>query len=324
MIRNLIENAGLFLTAAVLGIGTAFGAATYPTKNIMVVVPFPAGGRSDLTIRVISPYLEKTLGQPLVILNRPGGGSSIGSRMLAQSQPDGYTIGFTTNAVVATQYTLKDNLDLRDYTPICLVNTDPAVLAVAATGRWKDIQTLVNYARESPKKILIGINPGASAHLFAAAFGKAAKVETTLVPYKGGPERVAALMGGHIDADFGVLAQYRSMLNAKRVRVLGVASASRISSYGDIPTFKESGVDLQISGWQGFFAPRGIPTEIRTRIDAAVRKVLNDPEVLQQLAKIDVQVTYLPPQEFGAFLKKDDLAMLQLIRELDLMVAAPK
>ncbi len=324
MIRNRAAHAGLFMMAVVSGIGTDLGAATYPTKNIMVIVPFPAGGRSDLTIRVMSPHLEKTLGQPLVILNRPGGGSSIGSRALAQSQPDGYTIGFTTNAVVATQYTVKDHLDLKGFTPICLVNTDPAVIAVAAAGRWKDVQSIVKYARDNPKKVLIGINPGASAHLFAAAFGKTANIDATLVPYKGGPERVAALIGEHIDADFGVLAQYRAMLNAKRVRILGVASASRVSGYGDIPTFKESGIELQISGWQGFFAPRSIALDIRTRLDAAIRKALEDPEVVQQLARIDVQVTYLPPQEFAAFLKKDDAATRDLIRDLGLMVPAQK
>lgn len=302
----------------------ALGASSYPTKNIMVVVPFPAGGRSDITIRLLAPYLEKALGQPLVILNRPGGGSTIGFRYLAQSQPDGYTIGFTTNAVVTTQYTVTDNLDLRQYEPIALVNSDPAVLAVAYAGRWKDTQSLVQFAKKNPKKMLIGINPGASAHIFAAAFAKAAKIEATFVPYKGGPERVAALAGGHIDADFGVLAQYRSMVNTNRVRILGMASAKRMPNYSDIPTFKENGIDLEISGWQGFFVPRGVAASVSRKLNESVEKTLSDPEVLQKLAKIDVQAAYKPPREFVAFLKKEDAEMKQLTQELGLMVTAPK
>jgi tripartite-type tricarboxylate transporter receptor subunit TctC len=290
----------------------------------MIIVPFPAGGRSDITIRMLAPYLEKTLGQTLVILNRPGGGSATGFRQLAQAQPDGYTIGFTTNAVVTTQYTVKDNLDLRQYEPIALVNSDPAVLAVAHAARWKDVQALVRFARDSPKKMLVGINPGASAHIFAAAFEKAAKIETTLVPYKGGPERTAALAGGHIDADFGVMAQYRSMLNANRLRVLAVASAARVQGYPDIPTFRENGVDLEISGWQGFFAPRGVPPGVQKKLSESVGKLLGNPEILQHLAKIDVQAAYMASREFAMFLKKEDAEMRQLTRELGLMVTAPK
>jgi tripartite-type tricarboxylate transporter receptor subunit TctC len=114
------------------------------------------------------------------------------------------------------------------------------------------------------------------------------------------------------------------MVTAKRVRILGVASASRIASYGDIPTFKENGVDLQISGWQGFFAPRGAPAAAMKLLNESVEKILRDPEVLQSLAKIDVQAAYLPPREFAGFLSKEDAEMKQLTRELGLMVTSPK
>ena len=312
------------VVCAVGWVGSAFGAAAYPSKNIMVVVPFPAGGRSDITMRLLAPYLERSLGHSVVILNRPGGGSSIGFRYLAQSQADGYTIGLNTNAVITAQYTVKENLDLRNYHAIALINSDPAVLAAGYGGLSKDIDSMIKFARGNPKKLLVGINPGASAHIFAAAFAKAAKIDVTFVPYKGGSERVAALAGGHINADFGVLAQYRSMMTVKRVRILGVASSTRLQGYPDIPTFKESGVNLEISGWQGFFAPRGVPPVILRQIVETVRKVLTDPEVVEKLAKIDIQVSYMPPNQFEGFLKKDDAAMRELIRDLGLMVTAPK
>lgn len=299
-------------------------AETFPTKNIMLVIPFPAGGRSDITIRLLAPYLEKELGQPLVILNKPGGGSSIGFRYLAQAQPNGYMIGLNTNAVVTAQYTVKDNLDLRNYEPIALINSDPAVMAVAHGGQWKDVTQLIEFARKNPKKILIGINPGASAHIFAAAFLKAAGIQATLVPYKGGSERVAALAGGHIDADFGVMAQYRPMIDTNRVRVLAVAAANRMPGYPNIPTFKENGVNLEISGWQGFFVPKGVPASVFKTLHASVEKVLTDPEVVQKLKKIEIQVEYKPPREFAKFLKKEDEEMKQLIKDLGLMVASPK
>ena len=299
-------------------------AEAFPTKNIMLVVPFPAGGRSDITVRLLAPYLEKELGQPLVILNRPGGGSTIGFRYLAQSQPNGYTIGLTTNAVITAQYMVRDNLDLRDYVPIALVNSDPAVMAVAQGKQWKDVRQLVEFAKTNPKKILIGINPGASAHIFAAAFLKAAGIEATLVPYKGGPERVAALAGGHIDADFGVMAQYRPMIETNRVRVLAVASEKRLPTYPNIPTFKEAGVSLDISGWQGFFAPKGLPDKIFQRLSLGIQKVLTNAEVVDKLKSVEIQVSYKPPQEFAKFLKKEDSEMKQLIMGLGLMVTSPK
>ena len=314
----------LFSILAAVWAVLAVAASNYPSKNIMMVVPFPAGGRSDITIRMLAPYLEKELGQPLVILNKPGGGSSIGFRYVAQAQPDGYTIGLNTNAVVTAQYTVQDNLDLRDYEPIALINSDPAVMAVAYGGRWKDVGAFVSFAKQNPKKLLIGINPGASAHIFAASFLRAAKIEATLVPYKGGSQRVAALAGGHIDADFGVLAQYRPMIDTKRVRVIAIASAKRMPAHKDLPTFKESGVDLQISGWQGFFVPKGVPADVRKRLSESVRAVLTAPEVVQKLKRLEVQVAYKSPREFAQFLKTEDAEMRQLIRELGLMVASPK
>lgn len=311
-------------TATVWPTGHAVAASAFPSKPISVVVPFPAGGRSDITIRLLGSYLEKALKQPFVILNKPGAGGTIGFKNLAQAPPDGYTIGFTTNAVVMTQYTVSENLDLRDFEPICLFNSDPAVLAVAYSAPWKNLPALVKFGKENPKRLLVGINPGASAHIFAAAFAKAAGIDTTLVPYKGGPERVSALAGGHINADFGVLAQYRSMIDANKVRILGVASATRLPGNKDIPTFGENGVDLQISGWQGLFAPRGTPADVLSLLDESVKKAVSNQEFIEKLEKIEVQATYLSRRDFIAFLSKEDSETRQLLRELGLLVAAPK
>ena len=325
MTRSMLSKAGLCLATMVLGIGTAFAATPYPTRDIQLIIPFPPGGRSDVTVRVMKPYLDKALGQPVIILNRPGAGGAIGAHALAQSSPDGYTIGFTTNALVTAQYMVKADVDLKHFTPICLVNTDPSVLAVAKGSRFKDIPSIIKYAKKNPDKLLVGINPGASAETFAVAFLKAAGIKATLVPYKGGAQRVAALIGGHIDVDFGVMAQYRPLLNQKNgVRVLGVASASRVPAYSEIPTYKEEGVDLQISGWQGFFAPRGLPSDILERIDGAISKVLHDPKALEHLKKIDVHVTYMPAKKFAAYLKENDAKTKKLIKSLGLMVASPK
>ena len=324
MVTKAVAVFAMAVAALAAGSHASAAVSTFPTKPIMVIVPFPPGGRSDVTIRVLSMYFEKALKQPVVILNRPGGGGTIGFKGLAQAQPDGYTIGFTTNAVVLTQYTVVENLDLRSFEPICLFNSDPAVLAVAQPSPWKDVPGLVKAAKEKQGGLLIGINPGASAHIFAAAFTKAAGIPATFVPYKGGPERVSALAGGHIDADFGVLAQYKSMLSANRVRVLGVASAARLPSNKDIPTFNEGGVNLQISGWQGFFAPKGTPLEIVEFYDDLVRKALADKDILDKLEKIEVQPSYLSRRDFIKFLAKEDGEMRPLLRDLGLAVASPK
>ena len=324
VVARAVAAFAVVLAALAAGAEAMAAAGAFPTKPITLIVPFPPGGRSDVTIRVLTPFFEKALRQPLIVMNRPGGGSTIGFKSLAQAQPDGYTIGFTTNAVVLTQYTVAENLDLRMFEPICLFNSDPAVLAVSQSAPWKDVPALIRAAKEKQGGLLIGINPGASAHIFAAAFTKAAGITATFVPYKGGPERASALAGGHIDADFGVLAQYKAMMTSNRVRVLGVAAATRLPSNKDIPTFVESGVNLQISGWQGFFAPKGTPLEIVNLYDELVRKALADKDILEKLEKIEVQPTYLSRPDFIKFLAKEDSEMRPLLRELGLAVTAPK
>ena len=263
--------------AAGLMISGAVSLAAYPEKSISMIVPFPPGGRTDLTARVVAQHLSKPLGQPVVVVNKPGAGGVLGAKEVAAAAPDGYTLGMFSTAVVTAQYTVSTPTNLGDYIAIAVVNIDPMALAVKFDAPWKTLADLVAYSRSNPGKLRVGMIPGASAQIFAGGFAKAADVKTVYVPFKGDADGVAALAGGHIEAHVAVPVSYKSLAEAKRVRILGIAADSRSTLYKDIPTFRENGVDLVIGSFHIVFVPKGTATEPQARLADALAKAMKEP-----------------------------------------------
>jgi hypothetical protein len=172
----------------------------------MLVVPFPAGGRTDLTGRVVAQFLRNELGQPVVVVNRPGASGVLGAKAVAGGNADGYTLGIFSTGFLTTQYTVPTPTNPREFAFIALINKDPAAVAVPVARGWKNLEEVVRWGRANPGKLRVGINPGSSAHVFAAAFARAANLDVVYVPFRGGGERAPALAGGHIDADFDIVA----------------------------------------------------------------------------------------------------------------------
>ena len=298
----------------------AFG-QSYPAKPVSFIVPFPPGGRTDLTARAVGQFLKDELGQPVVIINKSGAGGVIGAKEVAAAAPDGYTLGFFSTGFLTTQYTVPTPTDVRDYELVALVNFDPAAIAVTAAQPWKSIAEL---KKAKPGSLRVGINPGSSAHIFAAAFCDAAGLDVLYVPFKGGSERATALAGGHIDLDFDIVAAMKSMRDAGKLRILGVAAAGPEKLYPDIATMREQGVDLVMHSWHGVFAPRGTPLPVLATLEGALQKVARNPQFVQAMDAQLLGVRYMNRAEFTRFFRAQDEQFRPLIEKLGLRVAPVK
>ncbi|CAN5541469.1 tripartite tricarboxylate transporter substrate binding protein [soil metagenome] len=313
MRRNTMAVAAM---AMLLSAGSA--RAAYPEKAINLIVPFPPGGRTDLTARVVAAYLKEELGQPVVVVNKAGAGGVLGAGDVARADPDGYSIGFFSTGFLTTQYTVPTPTDVKLYELISLINYDPAAIAVSTARGWKSIADVVAAGKAKPKSLRVGINPGSSAHIFAAAFVTAAGLDVTFVPFRGGSERAAAIGGGHIDLDFDIVASMKAMRDAGKIDVLAIAGDRRDALYPEIPTMRESGVDLVISSWHGLFAPKGTPPAMLQSFDAAMAKVAAKREFIEQMTTQLLGIRYLDRTEFTKFFAAQDVQYKQVIDKLEL------
>lgn len=308
------------LLPLIASVAPAFAQA-YPAKAVTFIVPFPAGGRTDLTARAVAQFLKGELGQPVVIVNKPGASGVLGAKEVAGAAPDGYTLGFFSTGFLTTQYTVPTPTSVRDYELVALVNYDPAAVAASVAKGWKTLPEVVAAGKSRPRALRVGINPGSSAHIFAAAFCHAAGIEATYVPFKGGSERAAALAGGHIDLDFDIVAPMKAMREAGKLRILGVAAERRDELYRDLPTMREQGVDLVIHSWHGVFAPKGTAPATLATLEGALEKVARRREFVEQMASQLLGVRYMNRAEFARFFAEQDAQFLSLIEKLGLRVS---
>jgi tripartite-type tricarboxylate transporter receptor subunit TctC len=332
MQRRLNEEAGVLIrtlriaAAALLFVTASPGAvaAAYPTKAVTFIVPFPAGGRTDLIGRIYAQHLPKYLGNTVVVVNKPGASGNIGASEVRQAQPDGYTLGFFSSSIVSSQYTVATPVLLREFEAISIVNEDPAAIAVGAGAPWKSLRELVDSAKKNQSKLKIGMIPGASAQIFAGGFTKAAGVQMVMVPFKGDADGAVALAGGHIDVHVAVPVSYKALAEARRIRILGVAADSRQALYKDLPTFKEHGVDLVIGAFHGVYTPRGTPADVMNTISAALGRVANSPELIEQMNSVGAGLVYLPRAEAPAYLARQDQVYKRVIEDLGMMAPGQK
>ncbi|MGH8660846.1 MAG: tripartite tricarboxylate transporter substrate binding protein [Burkholderiales bacterium] len=310
-----------FLLALAVPVGEA---ASFPAKPVTFVVPFPPGGRTDLTARLIAQFVERHLGAPAVVVNKAGAGGVLGAKEVSQARPDGYVLGFFSTAALTAQYTVPTPTDLKDYELISIVNVDPAALAVGENAPWRTLAELIEYGRKNPGKIRIGMIPGASAQVFAGGFAKAAGIQVTHVPFKGDADGAVALAGGHIEAHVAVPVSYKSLVEAKKVRILGVAADKRSPLYKDVPTWKEHGVDVVITSFHGVFAPRGTPQEVLTVLEGALEKTMREKDVNDQMTAAGLGTVYLGRKDAAAFMAQQDATYRALIQDLGMMVVPKK
>ena len=264
-------------------------AQAYPNKPITIVVPFVAGGSTDVTARAIGQKLSTQLGQPIVVENKPGAGSTIGVAYVAKAPADGYTLLFTTISM-AINASLRPKLtydSIKDLQPIIQISSLPLVLVINPNLPPKTFQEFITYAKANAGKLnYASSGSGTSPHLAGEMFKTMTGISMTHIPYKGNAPVLNDLLAGQVDAHFGLVPGMLPYIKSGKLRALAVTTKTRVASLPDVPTIMELGYpNYEINSWQGLFAPANTPPDIITKLNDTTNRILSDPEFRAVLAK---------------------------------------
>lgn len=315
---------------AVLCVGLSFsaGAATAQdqSKPITIVVPFGAGGSTDVMARILAGKMQIALKRSVIVDNKPGAGGRLAAGVVKNMPADGSVIlvGLPAQVVVAPYlYPGKLNYDFqRDYTPVAKLVKLNLSLAVPASSNFKDLKSFLSYAKNNPGKVNYGTSGvGGIPHLVGYKLAKVAHIDWTMVPFKGGSQVNTDLMAGHIDASIDTIADHIDQHAAGKVRILGVFSPARLSVVPEVPTLKEMGFeDVDAEIWQGFFVPAKTPLEVVKSLQDAVAAVLNDADTRARFNKLGMQVDFKDSSAFSGQIRRESEKWGTLIRQDNIKV----
>ena len=316
--QDWVRAAAIMFTIALASEAAAADAERYPVKPIRIVVPFPPGGSNDLLARVISQKFNEAWGQPAIIDNRPGGGSTIGIEVVVRAAPDGYTLLSTSGgiAINVSLYKLPFN-PVTDLTPVALLAQMPYLLTVNPSLPAKSVQDIISLAKAQPGKLVFSSSgAGTSAHLTMEMFNSAAKISMLHVPYKGGAPAVGAVMSGEAQMTFNVITGTLPHVRSGKLRAIAVSSAKRAEVAPEIPTVAESGVPgFEVIAWYNMFAPARTPRSIVNRLNAELNRMLLQPDVRERFRALGVTPLSGTPEDLGNLLKSEIARYAKLIRE---------
>jgi tripartite-type tricarboxylate transporter receptor subunit TctC len=298
------------LTAAMVMLSAPAAAQpAYPSKPLRMIVPFTPGGFTDLMARTVGEQLARSLGQPVLIDNRPGANGIIGAEALSKATPDGYTTGMVIAGHSASQslYAKLPYHAVKSFEPVSLVGVAPLVLVASNSLPAKDLKELLAVARAKPGTISFGSSGiGAAAHLTMELLAQQQGLKMTHVPYKGTTPALADLMGGHIQVMFDTMSAMLPQVRSGKIRALGLSSDTRWPTAPEIPTIAEAGVPGFVSGsWAGVLAPGGTPKPIVDRLSSEIAKIVRLPDVRTRLAELGVEPSGNTPAEFRAFMEAE-------------------
>lgn len=294
--------------AAVLVSLTAFAqSAAYPTKPIRLIVPYPPGGSNDVIARIVGTKLGDVLGQPLVIDNRPGGGTALGATMAARATPDGYTLFMGSLASHATgPFLIKDpGYDpVKDFAPIALLGVAPIILVVGNDFPASNAAEFLALVKKNPGKYnYASAGNGSPPHLAGEIYKAQTGTQMVHVPYKGGTAHLLDLQAGRVDAIFDTSISSMAFIKSGKLKALAIAAPRRSAELPNVQTFAESGLPgFELTAWYGFLAPAGTPADIIRTLNAALVKVVAMPEVQEQLRTLSIEPKASTPQEFAAMI----------------------
>lgn len=284
-------------------------AQAYPTKPIRMVVNFPPGGVNDVTARVIAPSLSKALGQPIVIENKPGAGTTIGTDFVAKAAPDGHTImvAASSTAIVPSLYKSLPYDARKDLAPVALIGSTTNYLVVGPGSTVKSVAELVAFARRNPGKLnYASSGNGSSTHLTVELMKQQSNFYAVHIPYRGVGPAMAALLGGEVDFLFDAGPASIPSIRAGKVRLLAVSTRARSPLFPDTPTLIESGFpDFDVDSWTGIMTTGGTPQPIVERLAAELHAAVAQPEVVSAFEKLGMSVKYLGPREFADYFDRE-------------------
>jgi tripartite-type tricarboxylate transporter receptor subunit TctC len=307
--------------AVALGIcPAAVAQPAYPAKPVRIVVPFPAGGTTDILARAAAQKLSETWGQQAIVDNRPGAGGNIGAELVAKSAPDGYTLlmgTVGTHAINASLYPKMAYDHVKDFVPVILVAGVPNVLVVHPSLPVNSVQELIAYAKANPGKLnFASSGSGTSIHLSGELFKVMTGVQMTHVPYKGSAPALTDLMGGQVQLMFDNLPSSLAFIKAGKLRALAVTSAQRSPALPDVPTVAESGVPgFEASSWFGLLAPAGTPRNVVMKINADTAKWLSSPDAKEKLAAQGAAAAGGTPEDFAKHIQAETAKWARVVKE---------
>ena len=314
--RQLLQQ--LIAGAAASALPLAGQAQSWPAKPIRLIVPFPPGGTTDVVTRLVATELSRSLGQPVVVDNKPGAGTVLGVDLAAKAAPDGHTLVTVANSFCVNQ-TLVKNLPydgLRDLRPVGLMGMSEHVLATHPGSGLKSLADLVAAAKKQPRQMsYASFGAGTSAHLSGAMLEAQAGVQLIHVPYKGQAPALNDLIGGQVTVMFGNWPEFRQHVQSGKLVALGMATAKRSPLAAHIPTLAEQGLAIESNSWNGILTRSGTPDAVVQRLNADIAKALQAPAVVQAFADGGIVSLASPPERFAAFIRSETDKYAQVIRQ---------
>lgn len=309
--------------AALAAAPVALAQDAYPAKPVSVVVPFSPGGISDVIGRPFVHSLGKALKQSFIIENRPGAGGGVGMAYAARARPDGYTLMVALSSISAIPasdrlFGRPPSYEIRQFAPIALISADPAFLVVRADSPWKSVKDLVEAAKAKPGAIPYGSTGNyGTMHVGMEMFTNAAGIRMNHIPYGGGGQQVAAIVGGQVDAVTQLPVTVAGQIAGGKLKALATYAPTRVPGYADVPTFKELGYpEVEYFVWTGFFAPAGTPPEVLAALRRGTREAVQDPEFRTAMEKARSPIVYKDADEFQAYLDADAKRLTAVIQKI--------
>ncbi|GHD00666.1 ABC transporter substrate-binding protein [Pseudorhodoferax aquiterrae] len=298
-------------------------AQAYPNKPIELIVPFAAGGGTDVLARALAEAARPHLGQSLIVVNRAGASGGVGWAELINARPDGYKLAIVTVEITMIPHLGVVKFSADDVLPIARLNADPATIAVRAEAPYRTLEEFLAAARKAPGELRVGnAGPGSLGHLAAAALEDKAGVQLNHVPFRGANPAVLDLLGGHIDAVAVTPVEVATYVQAGKIRPLAVMADRRIAAgWEPVPTLKERGIDLVVGGWRGLAAPKGTPPEALAVLREAMARTLREPALRETMAKQNMGEGYLDEAGFKALIARDNATFRELIQRLGIKPA---
>jgi len=315
--RRIKALGAILLTAGVLAAPQA--RAAFPDRPLRIVVPFTPGGGTDTVARQLARELTDELGQSVVVENRPGASTIIGTETVAKSAPDGYTMLMSTFAHAvnpAIHKKLPYDTD-QAFAPVAMIGKSPNVLVVSPKSQFKSVQDILVYAKAHPGKLTFGsYGNGTSAHLAGELFKSLGKVDILHVPYKGAGPGINDLIGGQIDMIFSTSASVSGHIKSGQLRALAVTTKDRSPAYPGVPTVAESGEpEYFVDSWYGVFVPQGTPKAVIDQLNAAIKKVSKQPDFQKALELEGLVATVGTPEALGEFVKQEEVRWGKIVKD---------
>ena len=300
-------------------------AEDYPARPLRIVVPYPAGGTSDILARSIGQKLGESLGQPVVVENKPGANGNVGADLVAKAPPDGYTLLLADIGALAISPSVYPTLPFdptKDFAPVTMVAYSPHILVVHPAVAASSVKELIALAKAKPGKLNFAISGvGGAPHLAGVDFALRTGIDWAYIPYKGGAQAIADVAGGQADVTMnGMLATY-PLVQGGKLKLLAVSSAKRMGAIPDVPTLAESGLaGFESGSWQGVVAPAGTPRNVVARLNAEISRIVNSPEMRDNLGKQGADVRTNTPDEFAAFIRGEKMKWAKVVKDANVKI----